>query len=171
MQPLDICDARHVRAAEGWLGLGLQDDAGAELDQISPAQQKHPQVLGCRWELLAARRDWDAALRIAGELLTLDPEHELGWLHYAYSIRRSKSGGLAKASEALRPAAEKFPGEPVIPFNLACYACQMGNLEEAREWFRRAIKVGGEKQMKLMALGDEDFKPLWEEISDSLSES
>ena len=44
------------------------------------------------------------------------------------------------APPALRPAFEKFPKVSVIPYNLACYACQMNKLDEARVWLRRAMR-------------------------------
>jgi hypothetical protein len=40
----------------------------------------------------------------------------------------------------------------------------MQDLEVAREWFRRALKVGRTKEIKTMALADPDLEPLWEEI-------
>ena len=61
-------------------------------------------------------------------------------------------------------AAEAFPKESIIPFNLACYACQMRQLEEARAWLRRALKIGGKQKIKQLALDDPDLQPLWEEI-------
>ena len=64
----------------------------------------------------------------------------------------------------LRSAAAVFPRNKLIPFNLACYACQMGRLEEAQEWLDRAFEAGGRKTMKAMALEDEDLRPLWDRI-------
>ena len=64
------------------------------------------------------------------------------------------------------PAAEKFPTEPVIAYNLSCYACQMQQLDAARVWLKRAIKIGGKEELKQMALADEDLKPLWPEIEE-----
>ena len=164
MQPLDVTDVHHLRAAEGWLELGLYDDAIAELALIPADRQEHPDVLEVRWELFATKKNWDAALEIASTLLRNNPECQMSWLHHAYALRRASKGGLEKASDALLPAAKKFPKEPVIPFNLACYACQMGKLDDARDWLRRAFKIGGKKHMKLMALADDDLKPLWDEI-------
>ena len=71
---------------------------------------------------------------------------------------------MEKAWDALLPAAEKFPKEPVIPYNLACYACQLQKLEDARSWLKRAIEIGGKERMKEMALEDPDLQPLWKEI-------
>ena len=62
------------------------------------------------------------------------------------------------------PAAEKFPGEPVIAYNLSCYACQLQQLDQARTWLKRAIASGQKENIKKMALADDDLKPLWAEI-------
>jgi Tfp pilus assembly protein PilF len=85
-------------------------------------------------------------------------------LHHAYALGRATTGGLAKARAALEPALEKFPEEPVISYNLSCYACQMQDLVVARECLQRALKVGRKKEIKSMALADPDLEPLWEEI-------
>ena len=79
-------------------------------------------------------------------------------------LRRAPAGGLRPAREALLPAAEMFPEEPVIPYNLACYACQLERLEEARVWLRQAMQIGEKKAIQQMALADEDLKPLWPEV-------
>jgi hypothetical protein len=73
-------------------------------------------------------------------------------------------GGLAQAWGALLPAAEIFPDDPVIAYNLSCYACQLNELDASRVWLKRAIKIGGKDEIKKMALDDVDLKPLWPEI-------
>ena len=75
-----------------------------------------------------------------------------------------KGGGLQAAWDALLPAFEKFPKEPTIPYNLACYACQLRRLDEARQWLERAVKIAGKEKIKFMALNDDDLEPLWQEI-------
>ena len=164
MKELEPPDLHRLNAAVGWLGLGSRNDAKAELDAISVANQRHPDVLDARWAIHVQEKQWDAALDVARELLQRAPDRAEGWLHHAYALRRATDGGLAKAWEALKPAAEKFPEEPIVPFNLSCYACQMGQLDEARIWLKRAIKVGGKDKIKLMALCDGDLEPLWKEI-------
>ena len=62
------------------------------------------------------------------------------------------------------PAAERFPKEVLVRFNLACYACQMQRLDEARQWLERAFQIGGKADIKVQALLDDDLQPLWEEI-------
>jgi hypothetical protein len=103
-------------------------------------------------------------LQFAQALLRRAPERPTGWLHQAYALRRVPDGGLHKAWEALLPASDKFPKEAIIPFNLSCYACQMGQLDTARDWLRRAVEIAGKATIKRMAVKDSDLQPLWSEI-------
>ena len=93
-----------------------------------------------------------------------DPARSSGWLHQAYALRRVPEGGVKQAWQALLPAFDKFPKEPVISYNLSCYACQMNQLEAARVWLKRAEFLGNKTEIKRMALKDPDLEPLWGEI-------
>ena len=64
----------------------------------------------------------------------------------AKALRRASSGSLAKAWEALLPAAELFPREPWVPYNLACYAAQFSRLDEAWEWLCRSLAICADKE-------------------------
>jgi len=161
---LDLADIRRLNAALGWLGLGSVADARDELDAIPAAYQSHPAVLEARWLLYAHEKKWPDALAAAEREMEVAPHIAAGWLHRAYALRRVDGGGLPQAWDALLPAAEKFPTVAVIAFNLSCYACQLGQLEAARDWLRRALKTGGPDVIKKMALEDDDLKPLWPEI-------
>jgi tetratricopeptide (TPR) repeat protein len=164
MSRLEPPDTHYLSAAIGWMELGDAVEAEAELDRITAAQQTHPDVLEVRWIVLAQNRRWDAALETSRALLQRAPQRCTGWLHQAYSLRRAVKNGLQQAWKALLPAYEKFPREPTIPYNLSCYACQLDQLEEARAWLRRALKLGGKEKVKQMALDDPDLEPLWDEI-------
>lgn len=164
MQVLESPDVHRLNAALGWLGLDSVAEARAELDAISPAHQSHPAVLEARWVVCVHEKNWRDGLAVADREVAVAPDNSSGWLHRAYALRRVKGGGLAQAWDALLPAAEKFPKEPTIPYNLSCYACQMQQLEIARHWLNRAIAVGKKQAIKLTALCDNDLKPLWKEI-------
>src|SRR5271163_4207306 len=125
MQKLEPPDAYIYSAAVGWLELGNPTEAKAELAQLAPGLQDHPAVLELCWMICAEEKNWEEGLNSAEALVRSTPESSSGWLHRAYALRRVSGGSLEKAWEALLPAADKFPKEPIIPFNLACYACQM----------------------------------------------
>ena len=164
VQPLEAPDIHFLNHAHGWLGLDLPEEAVVELNAIAPEFQNHPDVLDARWQLETRRQDWQAALQIAQAEIRVQPDNSAGWLHHAYALRRASRGGLVMAWGALLPAAQKFPQEPVIAFNLACYACQLKDLDKAREWLDRAVKTGGREEIRKMALADTDLQALWPEI-------
>ncbi len=167
MKRIEAPDAHHFNAACGWLELGNRAEARVELALISVENQMHPDVLDLQWALCAAEKNWDGAFGFAQKLVTAFPDEPTGWLHCAYALRRKSGGGLALARDFLEPAADKFPDEPVIAFNLACYECQLQQLDEARRWFKRACEIGAGKEIQAMALADEDLKALWPEIRSS----
>ena len=121
-------------------------------------------MLEVRWAVFAELKQWDRALETANELVRVAPRKAGGWLHRAYALRRAPDGGLAQAWGALLPAAEKFPKQFLVAFNLACYACQMQQLDDARRWLKRASEISGETKVAEMALADSDLEPLWPEI-------
>ncbi|MCS7338454.1 MAG: tetratricopeptide repeat protein [Verrucomicrobiae bacterium] len=164
MQPIEPPDAHYLNAAIGWLELGNPAEARAELARISAENQSHPDVLEVQWLVCAELKDWPAALATAELLVSRAPDRPGAWIYRAYALRRVPDGGLQKAWDALRPAYDKFVTEPLIPFNLACYACQLGRVAEAREWLKRALAVGDTEKLKQMALSDRDLEPLWAEI-------
>ncbi len=159
-------DNHYFAAAVGWLELGNPKEAKVEIEQISPAQQKNPDVLEVHWQICAELKLWEEGLHVARALLHNAPHLSSGWLHQAYALRRLEGAGLPIAWEALLPAAKRFSSEPLVAYNLACYACQLGKLDVGREWFRRALSVGRKEALKKMALGDADLEPLWGEIRD-----
>jgi hypothetical protein len=71
-----------------------------------------------------------------------------------------------QAADKLEAAADLFPSVWNIPYNLACYACQLGKHEEAWEWLEDTFDLGNSKTVKLMALEDPDLEPFWAEIGE-----
>jgi tetratricopeptide (TPR) repeat protein len=165
-RPLDATDGHHLRAAAGWLELGNHIEANAELENITPALRSHPDVLEIRWQIYAKESKWDACREIAAALLKQRPDLAAAWLHLSYSARRATGGGIQAAFDVLSPAAEKFPNVPTIPYNLACYTCQLGQLKEAWNWLEKAFDVAPNPgPLKSMALDDPDLEPLWLDIA------
>jgi len=157
-------DTHFISAALGWLALGNPAEARAELDGVCPAHQQHPAILNLRWGICAELADWPGALHAARCLAEVAPERASTWLHLAYALRRVPEGGLAAAQEILRPALDRFPKEAIILYNLACYACQLGEMADARRWLDHAFQRGHPDHLKRMALADDDLKPFWNEV-------
>ena len=159
MSQLDFPDRHHLCAAHGWLDLGRPLEAKEELSKISKTNFSHPDVLEARWKIAVEGKEWHSALQIARDLIAVDPDRVTGWINQSYCLHELQR--TQEAWESLLPAAGKFPKVGIIPYNLACYACQLGRLAQAQDWLEKALAVGGKMQIKAMALSDDDLKPLW----------
>ena len=159
MSQLDYPDQHHLRAADGWLDLGNIIEAEEELNRISPANFFNPDVLELRWKIATETNSWQGALQIARDLIDADPDRAWGWINQSYCLHELKR--TQEAWESLLLAAGRFPKVSIIPYNLACYTCQLGWLAQAQTWLDKAVAVGGKTQIKAMALSDDDLKPLW----------
>lgn len=165
MKPLEHPDDLHLEAAQGWLELGNHLEANEELDMISPEMRVHPDVLNLRWHVYSKARKWDACVDIASALIKLAPECPLGWIHRSFSLHNLKR--TQEAFDNLLPVAGEFPRVWTIPYNLACYCSQLGRLDEAQDWFKKAMEVD-EPSVKESALDDPDLKPFWDSMSGTL---
>ena len=152
----------HLQAAQGWFELGDHLEANEELEQMSPQNHAHPAVLEVRWAIYAAAKKWEAALNITTTFIQLAPEHPFGWLHRSFALHELNR--TAEARDNLLTVLDRFPGESVLRYNVACYECQLGRLEQAKHWLEKAFKMGNPRRMKLAALEDPDLEPLWKEI-------
>jgi len=159
-------ETHYLSAAEGWLMLGDPQAAEAELDLIPPDFASHPDVLEIRWRLLAVRKHWAAALGIARQLVQSVPDRSLSWINQSYALHELSQTG--EAWSLLLPIAERFPEEPTIAYNLACYACQLGLLQDCRQWLRRAARLGSRNEILTSALTDPDLAPLRHELKSIL---
>ena len=167
MDALTPPHSHHLSAAEGWVELGNLAEARAELERIGEPFSGHPAVLSVQWSVCAGEQNWPEALKLARLLLKTSPESPSAWLHQAYALRRVPEGGLKAAWDALFPALKRFPKISIIPYNLACYACQSGEMEKARALLKIAMSIEATPQsnyIKQLALNDEDLQPLWPEI-------
>ena len=171
MNPLEPPDSFHVLAAHGWLELGCPAEAVAELERIAPPLLSHPDVLKARWDVFSRLGRWDLCAEVGAGLVEAEPEDTFGWINRAYALRRAPGGGVQAASEALRPAADRLQDLEWVTFNLACYTCQLGRLDEARDWLAKSLAVarraGHLPRARANALAEPDLEPLWNEIKGS----
>ena len=159
--PLEPDDQKHLTAAQGFTELGMWLDANAELEDIDPEVRHVPEVLEVRVEIYRALEKWELMQTVAKKLTEYDPENPRWPLSWAYATRRAESVDAARF--ILIAAWELHEKEPLIPYNLACYLCQIGKPEIAKDVIRHAFDL--DPKMRLAALGDEDLRPLWDSIA------
>ena len=164
-------DSHHVLAATGWLELGNPAEAAEELRRVGEANRDAEEVLTLLWFIEERQKAWDRALEAARRMREAHPRSPFGFIHFAYALRRSESGGLRAAWEALEPAVALFPKEPIIPYNLACYAAQLREDDRAWDWLRKAMEVGDPSLLRKMALADPDLESLWPRLRQETPEA
>src|SRR5262245_50851821 len=159
---MERSDRLHLQAAEGWLELGNHLEADKELDEITPQFRVHPDVLEVRWGIYAHAKKWDVCVQIADAIIKLAPDRQEARINRSFALHELKR--TQAAFDQLLPMAEKFPKVWTIPYNLSCYCAQLGQLEECKEWFKKAMTID-EGVVKRAAIDDPDLKPLWDSMS------
>ncbi len=129
----------HLSHAQGYLELGMVDEAAAELRLIPADERELTEVLTLRVAVLQEQGRWRALRLAAAELVRRQPGEPAGWITWAFATRRSRS--IVEAEQILLEAESRHPKEPTIQFNLGCYACLRGDLGEAQRRVRRAIAL------------------------------
>lgn len=153
-------DSFHLLSAEGWLELGNLAEARIELNKVSPRFVEHPCVLEVRWQILAKERAWEECVGLAAILAQTVPDNPVGWVHRSFALHELKQ--TQEARDNLLVAVRRFPEDPLICYNLACYECQLGALDKAKDWLRLACQLGDSKHFRKLAKEDPDLRPLWQ---------
>jgi tetratricopeptide (TPR) repeat protein len=151
---------RHLRAAIGFIELGMLEDAVFELESLPPEDRGRSSVLALRVEIYRTAGNWSLMEVVARELWKRHPDEPIYWTNLAWAVRRLDT--LVAARDILLEAVERFPGDAMSHFNLACYSCQLGDIEQAKARVGKAIEL--DAKFKMIALDDADLEPMWEEI-------
>jgi Flp pilus assembly protein TadD len=162
MSEVPYPDRHHLNAATGWLELGALDEARRELARLQGDHLFHPEVLAVRWKLFAQLGEWKAALEIARLHVRIAPDTVEPWIHQSFALHE-----LQRTDEAfneLKQVADTFAEEGTIPYNLACYTCRLGRLDEARRWLQRACSLQGRKETLALAATDPDLAAMRDQL-------
>ena len=135
-----ISTATRVQYASGYIGLGLLEQAHAELAAIPDAESELPEVLAANAELAMAAKRWTDVVRFAHRLTEVEPGDVQGWVWWAYALREMQQIREAR-SVLLQIDATHGDDHAIVPYNLACYYCLLGELDTARRYFSKACKM------------------------------
>ena len=105
-------------------------DANDQLEKIDPFNRAAPEVLAIRLAIYRGLKKWELMQQIAKRLKQFDPDNVEWAISLAYATRRAYSIDVAR--EILLAAEAMFPREAAIPYNLACYYCQLGEMEKSQ---------------------------------------
>ena len=161
MKALSPPDSLYLNSAKGWYLLGNLKEADTELDRLPISVQTHPDVLEVRFAIYARSRKWPTCMAIATTMLGVAPDRPTSWINSATVLHALNE--THAAWNTLYKIMDRFPKVPLIPYNLACYACALGRFVDSCDMLEKAIKLGG-NEMVSMARVDPDLQPLWVQI-------
>jgi tetratricopeptide (TPR) repeat protein len=147
---------RALRAADGYLFLGLAQEALAELDTIPDDEKDEASVLLARNRVLLHLGKWRDAEQLAALGAAHHPEHEEFTVQRAFALQ--KMNRQARAMDVLLAAPEWIRRTGILHYNLACYEAQLGDLKTAKQCINAAIQIN--EAMRKNAKVDPDLQAL-----------
>jgi Flp pilus assembly protein TadD len=152
--------SKHLRAATGYLGLGMAEEAWAELEAIDARHRTLLEVLKLRLEVCRAMGKWELMAEIANHLHKAEPEDPGHPIDLAFAIRRAH--GEDEAAAVLEQARLSFPKEAILPYNLACYRAVRGRVAEAKQLLAEAFTL--DASLRITSLDDPDLVGVWDSM-------
>jgi hypothetical protein len=148
--------AEHLTTAEGFLDLGMVDEAWSELDEIEPLERAHPSVVAIRLRILERMARFETGVEIARGAVRVHPDELELWLLGSRQVRAAE--GTGSALEFLLGSGERFTSKAAYWFELGCLHCLAGDLGRTAECTRRAVDLDRSYQMRV--LDHPDLAPL-----------
>jgi predicted Zn-dependent protease len=151
-----------LMAAEGYLELGMPEEALREFQNLPRDVKLGVEGLSLLMEIHRAEEEWEAMESVAERLWEAEPGNVARWIDWAIALRLSNSPSSARV--LLLEALDQFPEEAIVHYHLACCECQLGNLPSAREHLMESKKRC--RICRVLALTDEgDLQPIWTDYS------
>lgn len=144
---------RTLRAASGWLELGLADEALAELRDLPTHHQTRQEALELRLHAEMECESWNPAADTARLLCLKEPSEPEFFIHAAFCLHET-GDTLAACNWLLRGPKTLFE-MPTFHYNLACYLWVLGEGERARDHLSQAFDL--DDSLRADALLDRDL--------------
>ncbi len=142
--PLDPSSTNaRLEAAQGYLGLGMAQDAWDELERIDPKHKAAPAVLKVQIEVARALGQWEMVAELARHLAKVEPDESLHVFNLAQAMRQLE--GPESALAVYEFAADRWPDFAHLRVAMAVELCALNRVSEAK----RELKVAVEKDPQL----------------------
>src|SRR5438105_2389543 len=123
--------SRPLQAADGYLYLGLADEALAELESVPLKNLHDSPVMRARIRVLLHLKRWSEAEELSQLGINFYPDENEFMVQRAFALHQMKKGG--EAVRVLLTAPEWLRRTGILHYNLACYEAQLGDLTTARQ--------------------------------------
>ncbi|MFK7850737.1 MAG: tetratricopeptide repeat protein [Akkermansiaceae bacterium] len=142
-----------LRAASGWLELGMPSDALVELEGLDAETRGQRGALELRLAAQMMKEDWKEASETGISLCRMaidEPEH---FVNVAFCLH--EIGKTEDAKKWLQSGPERLSDVPVFHYNMACYLWTLGEKERAKNHLARAVEM--DENFKETAQHDKDL--------------
>ena len=133
---------RRIIAAQGYVELGLFDEARVELSPLPAEMHSRVDVIEITLLCLMGAHRWAEALALATRLCSQEPMEPGGFIHAAFCLH--ELGRTAEAVDVLSRGPATLRAKPVYYYNMGCYQACLGHLEKSLTYLRRAFEMDGE---------------------------
>jgi tetratricopeptide (TPR) repeat protein len=145
-----------LRAAEGYLEIGLARHALSELDALGDAGACDGVVSYLRGEALRELGKYEDAISHLESAVSLLPDEIPPYLALAWCYKRTDR--LPQAIEALQKAIGVDQGQGILHYNLACYWSLAHRPRRSLRHLERALEL--DDRFRELAHDEPDFLPL-----------
>jgi tetratricopeptide (TPR) repeat protein len=152
-----VVTRKALHAADGYLYLGMPDEALNELEVVPTPEQIDSSVMLAKVRVLLHLKDWKSAETLSLQGATHHPQEEEFTVQRAFALHQLNKGD--EAVEVLLAAPEWIRRTGILHYNLACYEARLGDLSTAKQCIRAAIQLNA--AMKKNARIDPDLQALW----------
>ena len=125
---------RALLAAQGYLELGMVEEALGELSSIGRVAFDDPDIIELRLHILMQGRKWNEAIAAAEELLRMKIDALPAYIHGAFALH--ELGRTSEARDLLLKGPSVLREDPTFHYNIGCYEAVLGNRDAALERFR-----------------------------------
>ena len=150
-------DSLRIEAAQGFLGLGMLQDAWDELENIEAKDRGCLAVLKVRLEVARAMGKWDMVETLARHLAKAEPDESLHVFYLAQAMRELEGHESALAVDEF--AVGSWPDFAHLRVAMAVELCALDRVADAK----RMLKVAVEKdpQLREVILDDPRLAAVW----------
>jgi tetratricopeptide (TPR) repeat protein len=133
---------RRIVAAQGYVELGLHEEARGELSHLPPEVHERPDVM--ELNVLCHMNDhrWAEALGLAQELCRTEPDEPGGFIHAAFCLH--ELGRTEAALDLLASGPAALRTKPVYYYNVGCYLARLGQEEKALQVLKQSFEMDGD---------------------------
>jgi predicted Zn-dependent protease len=146
-----------MEPAHGFHELGMHEEAWIALDDLSPEDKAHPNVILLRLDILLALHRLDDAVALGTGACRQWPAMDEFFLKTATALIDLSDHG--KAKDLLLAGPPSIQRHAVYWYDLACCQCKLGEVDGAKKSISECFNL--DKKRRMQALHNPDLEAVW----------